>query len=90
MINIERRDSAPRLQAFEQVDQANADAAWEQHEAYQRHVNAACAAIRAMPFAMVDAAYIGQVLDTLSCKAAEGGLVDVAEEIAVLATGVTP
>lgn len=87
---LEQIEHPPRLQAFERVDMANADALWEQHDAYQRHVNAACAAIRAIPFQMVDAAYIGQVLDTLSCKAAEALLNEIADELSVMACEVTP
>ncbi|MGL5117568.1 MAG: hypothetical protein ACRC7C_19825 [Beijerinckiaceae bacterium] len=87
---LERTESAPRLQAFEQVDKANEDALWERREAYTAHRNKVCAAIQAMPRDMVDADYIGQVLSTLSCKAAEALLNEIADELCVIACEVTP
>lgn len=87
---VERQYTEPRLQAFEQVDKANADALWQAHDVYTAHTNRVCAAIQAMPREMVDRAYIGQVLDVLSCKAAEGLLNEIADELAVIACEVTP
>lgn len=78
------------MQAFELTDKANADAAWEHHEIYTAHRNKVCAAIQAMPRDMVDADYIGQVLSTLSCKAAEALLNEIADELCVIACEVTP
>ena len=88
--NIERRDDGPRLTR----DQADA-AHWAQVEAdnaaaYEHHINAACRAIQQTPVAMVTSAYIGQVLSTLACKAVAAGLPEIAEDLEILETEITP
>lgn len=72
--NVERRDDGPRL-TQSQADEAH----WAQVEAdsaaaYEHHINDACRAIQQTPFHLVDSAFIGQVLASLSSKAAEAGI----------------
>lgn len=43
---VERQETAPRLQAFEVVDKANADALWDHEEWKAGCVNRMCAEIR--------------------------------------------
>lgn len=87
---IERRDDGPRLSCH-QADEAH----WAQVEAdsaaaYEHHINDACRAIQQTPFHLVDAAFIGQVLSTLACKAVEANLPEIAEDLEILETEITP
>lgn len=88
--NVERRESCPRLSP-RQVDEAlDAERRAENEAAYEHHINAACAAIQQTPFSLVTPAYIGQVLDTLACKAQEAHLPEVGESLEILSCEVTP
>lgn len=88
--NVERRESCPVLSAQQMDDALDAERRAENEAAYEHHINAACAAIQKTPFSLVTPAYIGQVLDTLACKAQEAHLVETGELIEILACEVTP
>ncbi|WP_137921664.1 hypothetical protein [Hydrogenophaga sp. 2FB] len=88
--NVERRESWPRLTPQQVDDALDAERAAANAEAYEHHINAACAAIQHTPFALVTPAYIGQVLDTLACKAQEAHLPELCESLEVLSCEVTP
>lgn len=83
---VERQETAPRLQAFEVVDKANADAQWEQHEAYESRILKACQSIRELDRHMVNLNDVSTILSCLSAKLYEAGLNEWADEIDVLAS----
>lgn len=87
---LERTESAPRLQAFEQVDKANEDALWERRESYRLHVDMACESIRAIPNDMLDLNDVSTILSVLAAKLYEAGFNEVADEIDVIAAEVEP
>lgn len=79
--NVERRDSDPHAYS-RQFDRGP--------DMYEHHINDACRAIQQTPFRLVDAAFIGQILSTLACKAHEATLNEIADELDVIACEVTP
>lgn len=87
---VERQESAPRLQAFERVDMANADAAWEAHDAHASRLNKACSGIREMDRGMFSLDDASTILSALSSKLYEAGFNEVADEIDVIAAEVQP
>lgn len=87
---VERRDSCPRLSRQQVEDALDEERYAERAAAYERHVNEACRAIHSMPASLVNAAYIGQVLDALTSKASSARLEEVAESLGILSDQVTP
>lgn len=87
---LERTESAPRLQAFEQVDKANEDALWERREAYTWQLNKGCDGIRGMAADMLDLNDVSTILSVLAAKLYEAGFNEVADEIDVIAAEVEP
>lgn len=88
--NVERRESTPRLSSQQQDDALDAERQAQFDQAYEHHINAACAAIQKTPYSLVTATFIGQVLDTLACKAQEARMPEVCELIEILSCEVTP
>ena len=82
---VERRYSEPRLTRQQAEDQAAEDRQAQFDEAYEHHVNAACAAIQRTPYSLVTPKYIDSVLRSLSCKAMEAHLPELSEALAVFA-----
>lgn len=66
-------------------DIADAAAAQARAEAYEHHINQACRAIQLTPIALVDSAYISQVIYTLSCRASDARMEEVADELGAVA-----
>lgn len=88
--NVERRDDGPRMTRERAEEYVAAEREAVRQDIIRCHLNAACNAIKAVPIELVDSAYIGQVLDTLACRAQEAQLVEEAELIEILACEVTP
>lgn len=88
--NVERRDSGPILTREQMEEERCAQRRADEQAAYEHHINEACAAIQKTPYSLVTRDFIGQVLDTLACKAQEAKLFDECEAIELLSLEVTP
>ena len=88
--NVERRNDGPRMTESMVDQERDLDQQWAWEQAREHHIGDACRAIRMTPFRLVDAAFIGQVLSTLACKAHEATLNEIADELDVIACEVTP
>lgn len=79
--NVERRESVRSETRYEAEERRDIEARHADQEQYTAQLNAACHAIRSMPFRLVDSAYITQVLDTLSSKAFEANMPKACDEL---------
>lgn len=77
---LERTESAPRLQAFEQVDKANEDALWEQQEWKAGCINRMCAEIRKLG-AQFGRDELFQALSTAEATLYEHGQPELASQV---------
>lgn len=88
-VHVERRESEPRMSAAQADELSDLQRDYDNRMAYEHCLNEACQAIKAMPFELVDSAFIGKLLSEIADKARINEP-EIADELDVIAFEVTP
>jgi hypothetical protein len=86
--NVERRESVRSETRDQAEERRDLEARYADQEQRTAQLNAACHTIRSTPYRLTDSAFMVQLLNTMSCKAYEAGMADVADELDACAIAV--